>query len=285
LIKFSSPFACPKVYDCSQIPQPDQEGHYDLTKLISNTPRINAIQGFSTFSISVCKNSLACGFCKESGAGYCEFYDSGEFQFTDCIGKFAGARGLFNGEGVELVYTGGDFGGNGRLKIFCDPNAPTVPVPIIHGNGKLISFSSRYACPALQTDCTKVTQPDADGHYDLTRLLARTPQIDAQVGYSKFSVEICKDSLSCGFCHKAGYCEFYDSGQFQFTDCIGKYSGIRGLSGGKGVEIFYEGGDMGSIGRVVVSCDPNAPPTPVPVIGESGNLMTFASPYACPAQK
>jgi len=130
------------------------------------------------------------------------------------------------------------------------------------------------------TNCAKVPQPDASGHYDISQVL--TTAIEEKVGFSTFSISICKNSLSCGFCTSAGYCEFYDSGQFQFTDCIGQFSGITGLTGGAGVEVIYTGGDMGGAGRLKILCDPSAPTTPVPIIDEAGKLTTFSSPFACP---
>jgi len=133
-------------------------------------------------------------------------------------------------------------------------------------------------------DCGKIPDPDGSGMvYDLTSLIGT--ELTIADSFSTYKTKICQnDYTGCGACEAAccasgtaGYCQNTDF----WADCVGKFSTAIGMEGAAGVELLYDNGDWGMVGRIKILCDPAAE--------QLGNLrpdgdpktMIVNSKYAC----
>jgi hypothetical protein len=125
--------------------------------------------------------------------------------------------------------------------------------------------------------CKKIALPEGK-FIDLTPVIGKELLIDD--GTSKFKVSLCENKYSnCGTCGPvAGYCQTTP----WFEDCIGIFTSAVPMPNNAGVELMYDNGDWGAIGRVKLMCNPDATELSTPK-GESFNkIMIVDSKYACP---
>jgi len=143
---------------------------------------------------------------------------------------------------------------------------------------KVIVFLCLVAIVSCGLDCTQIPDPKGSGRiFDLTALIGK--ELLLTDSFSTYKTTICKNTYeTCGQCGgPAGYCQ---STEF-WEDCIGVFTTAIGMQSPTGVELLYDNGDWGSVGRVKLICDPNA--------GESDNLhgegnlktMVAHSKHAC----
>jgi len=259
--------------DCTKIPDVSGSGKFFNLGPIDGK-EFTWTDAFSTYKFTLCKNTyITCGKC--GGAGYCQFTD----QWADCIGKFTRAVGLQESTGVELFYENGDWGYNARVKIICDPNVEFSNITVI--TGKNVQISSKYACLSAPpvTDCSKI--PDTAGSgafYDLTRIAGQQLfWAQTQTPQSSFKASVCANAFpDCGDCKGAGICQYTST----WNDCIGKFVMAVGLLDGKGVDLFYDGGDFGYAGRIRILCDPTVDIS-VPSFDANPFYVTVRSKHAC----
>jgi len=127
-------------------------------------------------------------------------------------------------------------------------------------------------------DCSNIQGP-AGSSYDLSSIVG--VELELSDTFSIYKAKICKnDYPDCGQCGVAGYCQ---SNEF-FTDCIGKFSIALGMVGTEGVELVYDQGDWGNIGRIYLLCDPTA--HEITGLYQENYYKTFIarSKYACLTQ-
>jgi len=133
----------------------------------------------------------------------------------------------------------------------------------------LFLLSTAQNCSYIQT---------GNKYIDLTPLIGR--EITTKDSFSNYKATICINAYAdCGSCNgPAGYCQYTD----QWADCIGKFSAIILLTGGKiGVELLYDNGDWGNVGRVRIECDPTTEISNT-TFDQNPKNMVIRSKYACP---
>jgi len=99
-----------------------------------------------------------------------------------------------------------------------------------------------------QNDCSKITGNKGE-QYDLTPIIGKI--LETYDNFSYYRVSLCVDSLQCGGCDSAGFCQ---ENNF-WKDCIGKFSNASG-SIEDGILLSYLGGDWGNTGQVKIKCNP-----------------------------
>jgi len=129
-----------------------------------------------------------------------------------------------------------------------------------------------------QPDCTKILDPSSGEFYDLSPIIGK--ELTLSDSFSVFKATICKNTYTtCGACGgPAGYCQTTEF----WADCIGTFSTAIAMQGAVGVELLYDNGDWGSVGRIKISCDPTAGDEATNV-KEQGNYKTMIvrSKHAC----
>jgi hypothetical protein len=126
-------------------------------------------------------------------------------------------------------------------------------------------------------NCSSI--PDAGGSgkvYNLTPIEGR--ELKMSDSFSSYKVTICMNNYTtCGRCGgPAGFCQYTEN----WSDCIGRFSMGVGIHNSTGVELLYDNGDWGNVGRVRVLCDPNvelSEPTAAP----NPKTMQVYSKHAC----
>jgi len=129
-----------------------------------------------------------------------------------------------------------------------------------------------------QTGCSRI--PDRSGSskwYDLSALIGR--EFIWSDAFSFYKTTICKDTYTdCGRCGgPAGFCQWTSN----WADCIGKFSLAIRLDDGTGVELLYDNGDWGNVGRVKILCDPNVEDVTEPEIDTNWKTIILYSKHAC----
>jgi len=116
----------------------------------------------------------------------------------------------------------------------------------------------------IQTDCTRIE--DGVGSYNLQSIVGQ--ELTFAEGPNLYKVSVCQNAYStCGGCMDgAGWCKEYG----MFKDCVGKFSLIVPLVVEEGVELVYDRGDYGMMGRIIITCDPN--------VGDLDSVESF-DPY------
>jgi len=128
----------------------------------------------------------------------------------------------------------------------------------------------------------KGISPDGN-FYDLSPLLQQGIISATDKDY-KYSIKICENSVPCSSCTTTGYCQ--ESIISNNNYCIGTWDGkVTGQPGGSGVELLYDNGASGRVGRVFIKCDPNGPLVANPVAFSpteiTGYSFNFTSSAAC----
>jgi len=114
----------------------------------------------SVFHISICDNMYpGCGKCSGGGnAGYCETYESSKtlkrnasvLSYSNCLGRFNSIMPFESPSpgGLIVSYTGGEFGSDGILTLFCNRTNNDMFYNIYAGDasGRTIFASSKYVC-------------------------------------------------------------------------------------------------------------------------------------------
>jgi len=144
----------------------------------------------------------------------------------------------------------------------------------------VVIFCCLLLLVVCEPDCSLITDPSGSGmHYDLSSLVGKELMLSDQ--FSEFKATICKNTYECGQClpGPAGYCQTTEFWQ----DCIGMFSTIIPMQGSEGVELLYDNGDWGSVGRIKLLCDPSAGDEALNVKAEGTNFKTMvaASKHAC----
>jgi len=112
--------------------------------------------------------------------------------------------------------------------------------------------------------------------FDLSPVLGK--ELSTTDGFSNYQITVCKDALKCGNCPNAGFCQ---TNEF-FNDCMGKFSGASATVDGKGLTIYYDGGDFGNSGQLRLNCKPDAVEFEN-IQGQNFYKVIVAdSKYACP---
>jgi len=125
---------------CTDIPAPNGEV-FDLSPLVGKT--VSTSDGFSEYKASICKNVWQCGGCNPGG--YCL---TNEF-WSDCIGVYGKVKALVTEVGVELLYTGGDFGWTGIIELICVEGGSEISNCRGSQSNRKITCYSPHACPGL----------------------------------------------------------------------------------------------------------------------------------------
>jgi len=143
--------------DCSKIPA--GPGRFiNLSAIVG--VELTLKDSYSTYTATICKNTYAsCGSTPSCGgpAGYCQRTDF----WADCIGVFTSL--IVGPDYVELLYTKGDWGNEGRIRLICDPKENNVSVPSGGNNYKFMNATSKYACPVSICDASSCRNCSALG--------------------------------------------------------------------------------------------------------------------------
>jgi len=125
-------------------------------------------------------------------------------------------------------------------------------------------------------DCRKITDAITGYTIDLGPIIGR--EVNWGDSFSKYKATICKDTyVDCGLCPgPAGICQYTE----QWADCIGQFYSAITLVGGQGVELFYDGGDWGNVGRIRIECDPSIELS-TPTYDTSAKNIKLRSKHAC----
>jgi len=125
-------------------------------------------------------------------------------------------------------------------------------------------------------DCSNI-RLGGSRHYNLSAIVGR--ELILEDSLSTYKATICTNTYaSCGACSgPAGFCQ---STEF-WADCIGVFSLAIANEDGSGVELLYDNGDWGNVGRIKLRCDPNA--GDYDDLHGEGNLKTMVarSKHAC----
>jgi hypothetical protein len=128
------------------------------------------------------------------------------------------------------------------------------------------------------TNCTRILDTSGSGKvYNLAAIEGR--ELTWKDAFSNYKATICKNNYTtCGRCGPppAGFCQYTD----QWADCVGKFSIGVGMDNGTGVELLYDGGDWGNVGRIRILCDPNVELSEPTVITNAKYIQVF-SKHAC----
>jgi len=127
-----------------------------------------------------------------------------------------------------------------------------------------------------ETNCNKVSDTASGGYYNLGPLIGM--EIKTTDTFSTYKSTICTDTYAdCGRCGgPAGYCQFAET----WADCIGRFSLVVSMQGQQGVELLYDNGDWGNIGRIKLYCDPGVELSE-PSYDQNPKNMKANSKYAC----
>jgi len=124
-------------------------------------------------------------------------------------------------------------------------------------------------------DCSNI--PGDNGYYDLTSIVGR--ELKLRDSFSTYDASICVDAYEwCGYCPKgaAGFCQYTD----YWADGIGEFSFATGLPDDTGVELNYDNGDWGYVGRIRINCDPSVELSE-PTYELNPKNMVVRSKHAC----
>jgi len=146
----------------------------------------------------------------------------------------------------------------------------------------LVSVLAALAPLAFSQSCSDIKSVTGD-IYNVNSISSR--QVDFANGDEDlYKASICTNGVgSCGGCAAAGMCQIY----LGVDLCYGTFIGAMGMPQGQGVELSYNGGDLGHSGIVRLICDPSGPPLSTtvkqmlgPVLGQS--ILEVKSSAACP---
>jgi len=132
--------------DCTNIKGPTGL-KYNISAVVGKELRLVNFKYDTVYRTTICKNSYEdCGLCTGL-AGFCQ----NTAIFDDCLGKFTHVGQLPNGQnGVEILYTGGDYDASARIQLNCDPNAGDIEgLHAISENYRNMIARSKHACPVV----------------------------------------------------------------------------------------------------------------------------------------
>jgi len=146
-------------FDCNNINAPDGSTYNlgPIANIVLSGREKSVFEYY--FNFSLCNKIYPCGergrgdICRYN-AHMCQYWGPDAIDNPDgqaCIGQLSSVRGLDSGKGVQIMLTKGDFGRNGVINVFCDPDAgeydgieiespPVVQVPY------KVQFFSAYGC-------------------------------------------------------------------------------------------------------------------------------------------
>jgi len=129
----------------------------------------------------------------------------------------------------------------------------------------------------LTSDCSRVPSSISPGKiFNLTAIVGR--ELNWSDSFSNYKVTICTNIYAdCGSCGgPAGFCQYTT----QWADCVGKFSTATPLANDEGVQLLYDDGDWGNVGRVKVICDPLVE-FGTPTIDGNAKVIIVRSKHAC----
>jgi hypothetical protein len=128
-----------------------------------------------------------------------------------------------------------------------------------------------------QPDCSRIPIGN-NQFYDISAVVGREFVLSDSFSFYKFT--ICTNTYAdCGRCGgPAGYCQYTES----WNDCLGKFSLAAPTTDKAGVDLLYDDGDWGNVGRVKIFCDPNVEDITEPVANPNPKSVLLYSKHACP---